>query len=91
MPAMIDPSKPTREEIVAHNMKIAKANLASELAGKLCGALPTIPADPRNISSSPRIMFPKEVADFAIAVAETIIETYSLMPDAQGNKGGLVS
>ena len=32
----IDPNKPTREEVIAHNMKVAKANLASELAGKLC-------------------------------------------------------
>lgn len=73
----IDPNKPTREEVIAHNMKVAKANLASELAGKLC--------------ESGRDLTPKEISTMSIAIAEDIIEAYSLMPDAAGNKGGLVS
>lgn len=84
MPAMIDPSKPTREEMIAHNMMIAKANLASNLAEKLCSDLPYEEGNSRHMTA-------KEVAEFSISVAETIIESYSLMPDAAGNKGGIVS
>ena len=82
----INPNAPTPEEIAeherkvtAHNMKVAKANMSSKMAEALC--------------SQPGVMDhgAKGVANFAIAIAETIIETYSLMPDAAGNKGGLVS
>lgn len=82
----IDPSKPTPDEIeehqrkvAAHNMKIAKANFASKLCETLC--------------SQPGVMNnpPEDVANYAIAISEHIMETYTLMPDAAGNKGGLVS
>jgi hypothetical protein len=36
MPLNIDPSKPTQAEVVAHNMKVAKANLASGIAERIC-------------------------------------------------------
>lgn len=89
MPALnIDPSKPSPEEIqdhqrirTAHNLKVAKANLASSLCEKLCS----------NPAITPLTLEPISVANYAIAIAEYIMETYSLMPDAAGNKGGLVS
>lgn len=88
MPLNIDPSAPTKDEIeahqrkvAAHNLKIAKANLASSLCEKLCG----------NSGLDFERLGANGVANFAIAVAEHIMETYSLMPDAAGNKGGLVS
>lgn len=89
MPLNIDPSAPTKDEIeahqrkvAAHNLKIAKANLASSLCEKMCGnsgLAEIIKADATFVSKT------------AIAIAEDIMETYSLMPDAAGNKGGLVS
>lgn len=90
MPALnIDPSKPSPEEIAAHqykvsahNMKVAKANLASTLCERLCsnpGLADIIRADATFVSKT------------AVAISEDIMETYSLMPDAAGNKGGLVS
>ena len=60
-------------------MKIAKANLACELAKAIC-------AGPIGASKTA-----EEVSYFAISVAETIIEAYSLMPDGAGNIGGLIS
>jgi hypothetical protein len=84
----IDPNKPSPEEIqahqreiAAHNMKIAKANLASELAGKLCS----------NSGLDWKETTPEQIASFSIGVAESIIDSYSLIPDAAGNKRGLVS
>lgn len=84
----IDPNNPTKEEIedhnykvAAHNHKVAKANLASNIAKKLAGN-PSLDFDKAT---------PDYLAKFAISVAEKIIESYSLMPDAAGNKGGLVS
>lgn len=82
----IDPNNPTQEEIEAHNYKVsahnhkvAKANLASKLAEALCNNV-----NVAEVSS-------KTISNYAIAISEDIIETYSLLPDAAGNKGGLVS
>ena len=80
-PELIDPNKPTRAEVAAHNMKIAKANLACELTKQLC-------LNPTVISQD---WTADELARYAISIAETIIETYSLMPDGSGNRGGLVA
>jgi len=79
MAQVIDPNKPTREEVMAHNMKIAKANLACELAK-------AVVSGPGGIGKSA-----DEIGHLAISIAETIIETYSLMPDNAGVKGGLIS
>ena len=81
-PELIDPNKPTRAEIIAHNMKIAKANLASELAKAICSNA--------GLGTLGGTLLAEDCAKYAISVAETIIETYSLMPDGSGNRGGLV-
>ncbi len=82
---MLDPNAPTQEEIeahekkvAAHNMKVTKANLASGLCGGLCRN-PEMADWIKNDATS--------IANLAISMAEHILETYSLMPDAAGNKG----
>jgi hypothetical protein len=87
MRGIVDPNAPTQEEreehsrkVAAHNLKVAKANLASSICEKLCSCA--------NVMSD---YTPEETANYAIAIAEHILETYSLMPDAAGNKGGIVS
>lgn len=79
----IDPNAPSKEEIeahnrmaAAHNMKVAKADLAGACARALC-ANPGVPTS--------------DIGRIAVGISEFILETYSLMPDAEGNKGGLVS
>ena len=74
---IVDPSQPTQREIAAHNMKVAKANLACELSKNIA-------------SSSGMANSPDDVVNWCIGVAEGIIEKFTLMPDAEGNKGGLV-
>ena len=85
----IDPNNPTREEVeahnrkvAAHNMKVSKANLASNLLEKMCsnqGLAQYVVTDPGVLSKA------------AVGMAEFVLETYSLMEDGAGNKGGLVS
>ena len=89
MMRVLDPNAPTQEEIAAHdvkvaahNMKVMKANLASGLCGRLC----TNPGLANEVLQKPVI-----IANLAISMAEHILETYTLMPDAAGNKGGLIS
>jgi len=65
-------------------MKVAKANLACDLAKQMVGRLPFNP-------ETGNLMNAKEVADFCVSVSETIIETYTFMPDGAGNRGGLTS
>lgn len=77
VPIEINPNRPTQQEVAAHNMKIAKANLACELAKACC-------ANPSFADSSA-----DEIVNLCIGVAEGIIEKYTLMPDGAGNKGGL--
>ena len=72
----IDPNAPTREEMIAHNMKVAKANLASDIVRALAQRLPLIP-DGDEIHP----MTAKEAAEWAISASETILETYTLMPN----------
>lgn len=73
MPELINPNQPTREEVVAHNMKVAKMNLASELASSLC----------KNESFASSVSA-KNLSLYAIEVAETIMETFSLMQKSGG-------
>lgn len=80
MPALIDGSAPTREEVIARNMKIAKANMASELARFMVGNNGFL------VNGQP-IMDSNAVANYCIGLAEGIIEKYSMMPDAEGNRG----
>jgi hypothetical protein len=83
-PLEIDPNKPSHEEVVTHNMKVAKANLACEIikysvgnAGFFFEGKPSLDAI--------------ELGKFAVGLAEAVIETFSMMPDAGGKRGGVVS
>lgn len=87
---IVDPSAPTAREIAAHNMKVMKCNLACEVVKALAGN-PVLwrlaKQDPEGLEIFP--VTPDEVSNFAIGVAESIVEKYSLMQDEE--KGGLVS
>ncbi len=76
---IVDPSAPTAREIAAHNMKVMKCNLACEVVK---AAVPGCAAV-RDLQTA------NDVANFAIAISESIIEKYTLMQFE--DKGGRAS
>ncbi len=87
MPAIIDGNKPTQSEVVAHNMKVAKANVACDMVRAIAANGEAL----KLFRGSNGLPDASQVASFAIGVAEGVIEAFSMMPDANGMRGGLVS
>lgn len=81
---LINPNGPTREEALRAQMKVAKANLASDIAKSLVSELPYIQSEwdeDGKITSPGRHFTAEEVANFSIAVADKICDTFFLMPE----------
>lgn len=72
---IVDPSQPTAKEIASHNMKVMKCNLACDVVK----AILPVCAAAENLHSA------DGVANFAIAVSESIIEKYSLMQEFENS------
>jgi len=84
MPLNIDPSKPTQEEIVKHNMKVAKANLACDIIKFMVG-------NTGFFHEGKPALDPIALVGYAAAASEGAIESFSFMPDQDGKRGGLLS